>query len=628
MKRTLPFLLATACLISTSTASTRVHAEEPERVIMGLDEFLDMYEKSKSKEEEQPPRDHAIASVRYDGSVLFEDDAPYAARFEAKIRVRALRKKGFARVPLLPATVAVESATIAGKDAPVVIEGGFYVLITDRRGDFDVDVVFGAGVKTAQGSSEISFQMVPAGATTLELAVPTKESLNFEVDNAKLKSDATVGDNRVVKATVPATGSLAIRWQRKVEEKDAPKKEARVYAEVYTLASLGDGVLRAKTSVQNSILFAGVQSFSYAVPKGMTVLDVSGPGIRSWKVANDKLDVQLNFAAEGAYALTVELERPMKKANDVEVPLLAPQGVDRARGWVGVEAAGNLEMSSGDVSGASSVDVRTLPGSILGVTDQPVLLGYKYLVADPAIHLTTAQHDEVDVLVTLLDQTVASTMWTREGRRLTSVRYQVRNNRRQFLKLTMPEGAELWSASVAGRSAQPARAGDGGVMVPLVRSQQAGDSLAPFEVEVVYVETGEPTKSSGRGTFTASLPKPDVPSTYVAWTVYSPDKTKVKRWSVESSLTRVKKQSFPIPFSKSYERTEGPEELTFAQQAMDEGGVANAPSAAAAMGRGAAPVMVSLPLQGEATHFEKTLALGEELRIEFDYRGLRQRRLR
>ena len=46
----------------------------------------------------------------------------------------------------------------------------------------------------------------------------------------------------------------------------------------------------------------------------------------------------------------------------------------------------------------------------------------------------------------------------------------------------------------------------------------------------------------------------------------------------------------------------------------------------AALGQGAAPVLVNLPLSGEATHYEKLLAFGddERLEVEFHYRGLRR----
>lgn len=611
--------LKAAALALALVVPSIASAEDPERVVMKLDDFLDMHERSKRAAEE-PPRDHAIASARYDGEVLFEDGKPYAARFELKMHVKPLRKAGYARIPLLPATVAVQSAKIGGTEAPVFIEGGFYTLITDRRTDFDIDIVLGAAVTSKEGSSGVDFQLVPAGATSLRLAVPTAEELDFTVANAKLKSDRVIGKNRVVEATIPATGSLAISWQRKVDEA-TEKKEPRVYSEVYTLTSLGDGIATANAAVQNTILFAGVDAFKYTIPAGMIVLDVQGPGIRSWKAEGDTLEVLLNFAAEGAYGLTIQLEKPLEVGKDLVAPIVAPVGVERARGWVGVESRGNLELNASEVSGATPVDVRSLPAAILGVTDQPVLLGYKYLGAQPTIALTAAQHDEVEVLVTLLDLTVARTMWTREGRRLTSVLYQVRNNRRQFLKLALPENAELWSASVSGRAVQPAKGSDGRVMLPLVRSQQHGNTLSSFQVEVVYVENGKPVGDNGRGSFAAQLPVADVPSTYVAWTVYSPERTKVRKWTVDGNLERVESLSYPIAL-ETQDYVDVPEQ---AEPIANDAAAARQSLGGAGIAAGAAPVMVSLPLQGEATHFEKLLALDETLQVEFAFRGLRKK---
>jgi hypothetical protein len=41
------------------------------------------------------------------------------------------------------------------------------------------------------------------------------------------------------------------------------------------------------------------------------------------------------------------------------------------------------------------------------------------------------------------------------------------------------------------------------------------------------------------------------------------------------------------------------------------------------MGSGATPVAVNVPLEGRPLYFEKLLALGEELWIGFDYKGLK-----
>jgi hypothetical protein len=242
------------------------------------------------------------------------------------------------------------------------------------------------------------------------------------------------------------------------------------------------------------------------------------------------------------------------------------------------------------------------------------LLGYKYLSEDPTIPLSVTEHDDVDVLVTLLDQAQARTMWTRDGRRITSVRYQVRNNRKQFLRLTMPEGAELWSASVGGKAVQPARAGDGRVLIPLIRSVSTGGALAAYGVEVVYVEDGAEPSEAGTGSFDATLPLPDVPTTYVGWTVYAPFDAKIPKKSFDGSLRHVDYLSNVINAA----------DVTYIETAtanMQQSAAMQ--TAGGALGQGAAPVPVSLPLEGQPLFFEKLLALDEQLTVGFDYKGIK-----
>jgi len=614
MKRTTPITLALAlALAAPALAPAPARAEEPERVVMKLDEFLKLYEAQKAAHEaEKPPRDHALASARYQGEVLVEGNEPHSAVFTAKMRIENFKAGGWARVPVLPATVALQSAKIGNVEAAVVIENDYYTLVTNQKGAFELTLQFAAAVTTTAGKSSVGFELPPAGATQVTLAVPAREELDFTVPGARLKSDKVVGDKRVVEATLPATGSLSIEWQRELPE--AAKQQSRVYSEVYTLVSLGEGLMKATSAINYTILFAGQDNLRLKVPKGMTILSVTGNGIRDWKLDGEVLAIFLNYAAEGTYSLGVEMEKVVGEGSkQVTAPILIPQGVERSKGYVGVESRGNLEIGAGKILGATAVDVRSLPAAILGITTNPVLLGYKYLGAEVSVPLEVAEHEDIDVLVTILDQIRARTMWTPEGRRLTSVRYQIRNNRRQFLRLALPKGAELWSVSVGGRAVQPAKAGDGRVMIPLLRSQASGGALAAFNVEVVYVESGEPTAESGRGTFKAELPRADAPSTYVAWTVYSPTDAKIRRFSYDGSLRHVRYLSDPIPEADVYTVD------TVVPQVQQQAG---AQADAGALGEGAVPVPVSLPLQGRATNFEKLLALDEALTVEFRYRGL------
>lgn len=623
-RRRLSVIAGTGALLATTLFAAPVSAQDPERVVMKLDDFLELYEKSKKREEDEPtpPRDFAISSARYQGEVLVEGGDPRFALFDATVRVEVLAKKGWARVPLLPATVALKAARVGGKEAPVVIENGFYTLVTERRGQFDVELEFGAAVRTSMGSSSVSFQLAPSGATEVQLSVPADEDLDFTVANAQLQSSKVEGKRRVVDATLPSSGMLSVSWQREVPE-TKKQQDPQIYSEVYTLVRLGDGLMQTTATVQNTILFAGVDRFVIEVPKEMTVLDVQGSGIREWKKTSDTaLEVTLNYAAEGNYPLTIQMERPLgDDKSGLAAPIVRPRGVERSKGWVGVESAGNLEIGAGDsITGATPVDVRSLPAAILGITPNPVLLGYKYVGDEVSVPLLVEAHEELDVLVTLLDQVQARTMWTKEGRRLTSVNYQVRNNRKQFLRLRLPDGAELWSASVGGRAVQPAKSDDGQVLIPLVRSQASAGALAAFDVEVVYVQSGTPVADNGRGTFVGQLPVPDVPATYVAWTVYSPEGIKVKRRSFDGSLEHVDWLSNPIPQEDMYYIEAATPEVQ-AQANVQ----ATSPGAGGSggMGDGAVPVPVSLPITGEPVLFEKLLALDETLEVSFEFRGLR-----
>jgi hypothetical protein len=622
MKRTTVQLLALALTTSLLPATAQASVQDPpERVVMGLDEFLGLYEQAKAEDDapQLPPRAHALSSAAYSGEVLIQDGEPRFARFDATLRVEVLQKKGWTRIPVLPATVALHSAKINGREAAMVIEDGFYTLITDKAGSFDLQLDFGASVATTNGQSQIAFELAGSGATTLQLKVPAKEDLDFSVANAHLQSDEVVGAFRQVTATLPSTGTLQVSWQREIPEAaSVAKQQAQLYAEVYTLVGISDGLMRATTTVEHTILFAGKDKLEFRVPKGMTLVDVQGTGLRDWKHKDDgTLEVLLNYAAEGNYSLSMTMEAVVaSEGADLVAPIVHPIGVERAKGWLGVESRGNLEIRSGKVERATPVDVRSLPAAILGITEQPVLLGYKYLTEKASVPLQVQQHDDVEVLVTLLDEARARTMWTAEGRRLTSVTYRVRNNRKQFLRLALPEKAELWSASVGGRAVQPASAPDGKILIPLVRSQATGGALAAFEVEVVYVENGKAVASNGKGTFSATLPRADVPSTYVAWTVFAPEETKLRKRSFGGNLAHVEYLSNPIPSGPvGYIETVTPEVQEQAAHQAARGG----------MGDGAVPVPVSLPLRGKAVHFEKLLALEEALEVSFEFKGLKRR---
>jgi hypothetical protein len=98
-------------------------------------------------------------------------------------------------------------------------------------------------------------------------------------------------------------------------------------------------------------------------------------------------------------------------------------------------------------------------------------------------------------------------------------RYAVRNNQRNFLKFTLPPGAVLWSAELAGKPVRPGQSPDGSVLLPLEKSR-AGDDAPEFAVEVVYIFRG--TAWNEKGQFKLALPALDLPVSRTGLLVYHP----------------------------------------------------------------------------------------------------------
>lgn len=604
-------------LLLLSTLSAAAPGDLPDaKVVMPWNEFKTLYEQGKAPEKLPPPapRDWSINTASYSGVVT--DDGS-AAVFDVDLQVQVHKVDGWVTVPLAPASVGLKSAKIGREDAPIFISGGWYTLVTDRSDTFTVSMELATSVFESDGSNSLSFQMAPSGGTQVSLDVPGGQDLSFSVGQAQLVTDVERNGMRHMEAILPATGNLAVSWQREIEEVEGVEQEGRAYAEVHSLVGVSEGVIMGHSDVNYTIVHQGVEQLLVELPANVVLLDVSGSGIREWdsQTTGDVqlVTVDLNFEALGSYRLMLDYERALAEGGEsLSVPTVGVKNVERVKGFVGVAALSTLEVTSGEVNGARRVDVRELPASILGRTDQPVLLGYKYRQADYTLPLTVRQHEDVDVLVTIADTAEAISMVTADGRVMNRVTWHVRNNRRQFLRLEMPEGAEIWSAKVAGKAVKPAVDENGMVLVPLVRSQASGGALAAFTVELVYVEKGQEPTEQGEASVDLVLPKVDVPVTYYRWSVYVPWEAKVKKRETVSSLRQVEWFNVPVTPEGEYLGASAQQDMQMNYQAQN-----------AATQGGVAPVEISMPVDGQALMFEKLLVLDEEVSVHVSLKKLK-----
>jgi hypothetical protein len=127
-----------------------------------------------------------------------------------------------------------------------------------------------------------------------------------------------------------------------------------------------------------------------------------------------------------------------------------------------------------------------------------------------------------------------------DGKELVQARYAVRNNQRNFVKVTLPAGATVWSVTLAGRPVRPGQSPDGSLLLPLEKSR-GGDDAPAFAVEILYLTKAAAWNEKGQEKVT--LPALDLPISRTGLLLYYPPLFKV---SAEPGTFRTQEYVTPV----------------------------------------------------------------------------------
>jgi hypothetical protein len=305
---------------------------------------------------------------------------------------------------------------------------------------------------------------------------------------------------------------------------------AKFDAEVNTLVSLTDVTMRGSASVNINVKSGKLDGLQVALPPGVNLLNLTAPSLRSYRTSDDDermVTIEFTQDMEGQFRVEVSYERITADAeSEVAVPTLSVVGAEVEQGRIAVEALAAVEVRVASSSQLSSLDPSELPQQLILKTTNPILLGYKYVHVDPpySLVLRMTRHAEVDVQTAAIDDANYRTLFTADGLAVTTARYSVRNSRKQFLRVVLPEGAELWSAMVDGKPEKPAISSkadeEAGELPPEILIKVI-NSVQGFPVEFIYATPVSEMGSLGR--VGAHLPRPDMVVTRSRWDLYLPD---------------------------------------------------------------------------------------------------------
>lgn len=267
-------------------------------------------------------------------------------------------------------------------------------------------------------------------------------------------------------------------------------------------------------------------------PSGVEITDVEGLNAESpWRqevtARGTMVTVHLKKGRViSSLSITYQKEDPAwrqdgNKFSVMKLPVPEIQGFSRVNGEIGVAAKGSLRVEPVKVQGGRTIDVQELSSAFQNL-EEPILFAYGYHKS-VALAMKMEKGSEIPVLQGTIDAANALTVISLHGKMITRVLYQVKANRLQFLSLSLPDDVTLFGAFVNNAPVKPIKGEGKEILIPLGgidRSAFTGNT--PVAVEVTYFATKNHFWAGG--SIQGILPKSELPTTELLWSLYIPVK--------------------------------------------------------------------------------------------------------
>jgi hypothetical protein len=484
-------------------------------VVLGVDEYRALRERAAPPptRPQAPPVDATLTRIDYELRV--EGDT-VAGR--ALLTIDALRD-GWTRVEI-PAGLMARDARLDGQ--PVAMRSGDRpAILIARSGRSVVTLDISLPLATAAGGESIHLPASAASISRATLTLP-RTGIDVTVAGGFLAERAETPAETRWMAFAQAGQSLTLSWKRRVDDRRA-ELPLRTRARVTTVVGLGEDVSQVSSAVRVEVVQGLARELTVAVPDGLTVNQVEGATVADWSVTGGLLRVRLldPTSTEASFVVTGETRAPREGA--VVVPLVRMPSAERETGGVAVDVVGAGEISGRQARGLEPADPSELGDPVTG-RESPSMIAFRMRPltgAEPrALSVTVVRYTPQAVLIANVEEARYRALAAEDGRLLVEARYAVRNNQRSFLKVSLPPGASLWTAQVAGRPIRPGVAEGSAVLLPLEKGR-AGEEAPTFVLQLIYLQ--RTSDWAGKGIAALQLPALDLPISRSGLTVhYSP----------------------------------------------------------------------------------------------------------
>jgi hypothetical protein len=520
------FVCVTAALLlgpSHSPAQTASHA--PGWVVITIGDYKTLHAKAypPEREPEAPPVDATLTRVDYD--LRIDGDL---ATGRASLTVDVL-KNGWVRVPI-PRGLLVREAKLDGKLVSLVPsvagkDSNQLSALLSRPGRAVLLLDIALPVVSTAGEESISLPSTVSGVTRASVRLP-RQGVDIKLTGGLLAEKSEPGAESKWLAYARGNEPLTFSWKRKTEDHRS-SQALRLRGSLTELTGLGEDTATIVAEVNIEVTQGAAREVRVALPDKVTINQVAGATVADWEMKDGQLAVTFLEPVEGNAKFIVSGETRSPRDGQIEIPLLRLMNTERDTGGVAVEVLGAGEINKFKTEGLENADASDL-GEIVSSRQSASLFAFRFRSGDRktarSLTVNVARYTSQAVLMANVAEARYNVLITNEGKLLVEARYAVRNNQRNFLKITLPPGATLWSASLAGNPVRPGQSPDGSVLLPLEKFH-AGEESPEFAVEIVYIGRG--TTWNDKGQFKLALPALDLPISRTGLLVYHPPLFKV-----------------------------------------------------------------------------------------------------
>src|SRR5713226_4436671 len=518
------YLLALV-ILSAPNVLGQTAAHSPGWVVLPVEEYRTLHARAYpiERDPEPPPVDATLTRVDYDLRIDGE-----LASGRASLTVDVL-KDGWVRVPV-PAGLLVREARLDGKLVSLVPgaagkAGGQLSALLSRAGRAVLLLDIAIPVASPTGEESITLPSTASGVTRAAVQLP-RQGVDVRLAGGLLSEKSESAAESKWIAYGRGNEALTFAWRRKTEDHRA-SQPLRMRGSLTQLLGLGEDSTSINAEVNLEVTQGAARVAKIQIPDKVTINQVLGAMVADWEVKANELSVIFLEPVEQNARFVVTGETRSPREGQIDIPLLRLLNTERETGGVAVEVLGAGEIKDLKSEGLDSADATDL-GEMVSNRQSPSLAAFRFRTGDAkllrSLSVNVARYTPQAVLMANVSEARYQVLISSEGKTLVQARYAVRNNQRNFLKITLPAGATLWSATLAGKTVRPGQSPDGSLLLPLDKAR-AGEEAPEFAVEVVYLSRG--TAWNDKGQFRLALPALDLPVSRTGLLVYHPPLFKV-----------------------------------------------------------------------------------------------------